>query len=78
MIEIIKRSSTELITPDFFWNLIIADPDDNKFVDCAVAANADYIITNDAHFNVLKSTSFPKINILTLQEFITLLSTLNL
>jgi putative PIN family toxin of toxin-antitoxin system len=35
-------------------NLIAADVDDNKFVDCAFAANADYIITNDNLFNVLK------------------------
>ncbi len=26
----------------FEWNLIAADPDDDKFVDCAVSANADY------------------------------------
>lgn len=73
--EIIKTDNTELITTDFSWNLITADPDDNKFVDCAIAANADYIITNDAHFNVLKNITFPKVNTLTLQEFISLLST---
>jgi putative PIN family toxin of toxin-antitoxin system len=41
-----------LITKYFFWRLITADPDDDKFVDCAVAANADFIVTNDRHFNV--------------------------
>ena len=74
---IIQNDNIELITPEFFWNLITADPDDNKFVDCAIAANADYIITNDAHFNVLKNITFPKVNILTLQAFITLLTTLD-
>lgn len=36
------------------WNLIEEDQDDNKFVDCAVAANVDYLISNDKHFNCLK------------------------
>src|SRR4030042_3114857 len=34
----------------FNWNLISVDPDDNKFFDCAIAGNADYIVTNDKHF----------------------------
>lgn len=50
-------------------NLISVDPDDNKFVDCAFAANAHYIVTNDKHFNVLKKVQFPKIALLKLQEF---------
>jgi predicted nucleic acid-binding protein len=28
------------------WNLIEADKDDNKFVDCAIAGLADYFVTN--------------------------------
>ena len=55
--------------PRFSFNLIYHDPDDNKFVDCAVAANADYIVTNDRHFDVLKLVDFPSINCITLQEF---------
>ena len=51
------------------WLLIIADPDDDKFVDLAVCAKADYLITNDKHFNVLKMLPFPKIALLKLQEF---------
>ena len=30
----------------FRWNLIQADPDDNKFVDCAISARARFIVTN--------------------------------
>ena len=37
------------------WLLIVQDPDDDKFVDCAVAGQADYIVTNDGHFNILKT-----------------------
>jgi uncharacterized protein len=58
------------IEPTFAWNLITLDPDDNKFVDCAIAANADFIITNDKHFDVLKTIDFPIVNTLTLQEFL--------
>ncbi len=44
----------------FQFNLISQDPDDNKFVDCALAANANFIVTNDKHFNVLKTWDFPR------------------
>jgi len=40
----------------FQWHLITADPDDDKFADCAIAAAAEWIVTEDAHFNVLKSS----------------------
>ena len=51
------------------WNLIVTDPDDNKFVDCALNAGADYIVTNDKHFNVLKSLYFPPIKVTSIQAF---------
>jgi putative PIN family toxin of toxin-antitoxin system len=44
--------------PYFKWQLIGNDPDDNKFADAAIAGNADYIVTNDKDFNVLKSLEF--------------------
>lgn len=53
----------------FFWNLIAADPDDNKFVDCAVAANADFIVTEDRHFNVLKQIAFPPVRVISAADF---------
>jgi uncharacterized protein len=45
-----ERSTTLLVSPTYFWGLISADPDDNKFVDCAVACGADYLVTEDGHF----------------------------
>jgi predicted nucleic acid-binding protein len=44
--------------------------DTNKFVDCAVAANAKCIITNDKHFNVLNDYDFPKVSIVKLDQLI--------
>jgi len=62
------------ITPFYHWNLITADVDDNKFVDCAVSGNADFIVTQDKHFNVLKQIDFPRIKVLDINGFKTLLS----
>ena len=50
------------------------DKDDNKFADCAIAGNADYLVTNDSHFNVLKTIGFPKITIITIDEFLAILN----
>ncbi|MFN8352923.1 MAG: putative toxin-antitoxin system toxin component, PIN family [Spirosomataceae bacterium] len=57
------------ITRYYHWNLIINDPDDDKFVDCAVAANADFIVTNDKHFDILKNVAFPKVLVINQEEF---------
>jgi putative PIN family toxin of toxin-antitoxin system len=51
----------------FRWKLL-PDEDDNKFADCAIVANVNYLVTHDRHFNVLKQTEFPRINIITIDE----------
>lgn len=56
------------------WHAITGDADDNKFFDAAVAANADYLVTNDAHFNEAKKLSFPKVSIVSADEFLALLT----
>jgi uncharacterized protein len=53
----------------FQLNIISADADDNKFVDCAFAANVNFIVTEDKHFNILKTVTFPSINVITLDAF---------
>ena len=63
----------ELITPYYNFGLITQDPDDNKFVDCAIAANARYIVTNDHHYDVLKGINFPPIDVINLDDFMRLL-----
>lgn len=50
------------------WQLVKADQDDDKFVDCAIASNAKYIVTHDKHFSVLKDTPFPKVLIINPKE----------
>lgn len=51
------------------WQLIREDPDDNKFVDCAVSANAVCIVSNDKHFRVLQKAEFPAITVMGTEEF---------
>jgi uncharacterized protein len=58
-----------------FW-IKTADPDDNKFVDCSFAGNAYFLVTDDKHYNIIKSISFPSINIIGLDEFKKILSEL--
>ena len=61
---------TLFVTPYFHFQLITADPDDDKFVDCAVAANAKFVVTDDGHFDVLKQVDFPKVEIIGLDDII--------
>ncbi len=68
--------NVQRITPYFRWRLINNDPDDDKFVDAAVVANVDYLVTNDRHFNVLKRIDFPKVNLCTAEEFLEILKKL--
>ncbi|MBO4840256.1 MAG: putative toxin-antitoxin system toxin component, PIN family [Bacteroidaceae bacterium] len=67
---ILNRENVRLVDPHFRMELITADPDDNKFVDCAFAAGADYLVSEDSHFNVLRTTPFPHLNLVTLDEFL--------
>ncbi len=58
----------------FEWNLIDKDPDDNKFVDAAIVGAADFIVTNDQHFNTLETVDFPKANIISIEDFLKLIT----
>lgn len=55
--------------PYFKWQLIETDADDNKFVDLAISSGADYLVTNDKDFNILKTLDFPKVTVVSLAEF---------
>lgn len=69
--ESIFTEKTEVF---FKWDLIYSDPDDNKYSDCYVAANADYLVTNDKHFDILKQTDFPKIKVVNIDDFIKIIA----
>ena len=67
---IMTRSNVLHIDPHFRFGLIVADPDDNKFVDCSIAANAKYIVSQDHHFDILKTIPFPKVDVITIEELL--------
>ena len=73
--QLLKSKNVEYITPHFKFGLIVADHDDDKFVDCAFAANATYIVSDDSHFDVLKDVEFPRLLVLKLKDFLGLLQT---
>ena len=61
---------TVFITPYYHFKLIVADPDDDKFVDCAVASNAKFIVTEDSHYDLLQDLVFPRVDVIKLDEII--------
>ncbi len=67
---IVNNENTVRVSPTFFFNLIQSDPDDNKFVDCAICGNAEFIVSNDSHFNVLKRIGWPKLSVIRIEEYI--------
>ena len=57
LLELLDRlhGNIRQIEPQFRFAVITQDPDDNKFCDCAITAEADFVVTSDAHFAALKS-----------------------
>jgi uncharacterized protein len=72
---LLLRNSPNVIRQEVFynWNLISADPDDNKFVDVAIASNADFIVTDDRHFNILHEIPYPKVAVVTGTTYLAML-----
>ena len=64
----IENPSVIFIEPSYRWAMVTKDANDDKYVDCAVAANADYLISNDKHFAILDTIEFPKIERLKLNQ----------
>lgn len=64
--------NVRFVNTHFQWELISADPDDNKYCDCAIAGQAHYIVTADRHFDILKSIPFPSLTTISIDEFLQL------
>jgi len=60
------------IEPSQHFNVVVDDPSDNQFIDCAVAAKADYLITGDKH--LLNLGTFKMVKIVSVDNFIAILS----
>lgn len=71
---LLNNNNVICVEPSFYMGLIEADKDDNKFVDCAIAAGAFFIVSEDKHYEVLEKIPFPKVDVVKLQEFVEILS----
>lgn len=54
----LRHGNIVRVDPQFRFGVIVSDPDDNKFVDCAIAAEVDYVITDDTDFAVLHNAGY--------------------
>ena len=69
-VEMILRANNVVrVDAQYRFRLIAIDEDDNKFVDCAIVANAEYIVSDDRHFDVLSTIPFPRVEVKKLVEF---------
>ena len=59
---------TDRIRPTVALNVVTEDPDDNKILECAQTANADYVVTGDRH--LLKLRQYDGTPIITVTEFL--------
>ncbi len=67
----------QLVHKYSYWLLIEQDPDDNKFLDCAIAASAQYLVSEDRHFQILNKFGYFGVELLKLDEFKQLLAIAN-
>lgn len=66
---ILNSPHTLFCSPSYHLHLIESNSDDNKFVDCVIAAGAACIVTEDHHFAILKQIDFPKIIVVGIDTF---------
>lgn len=52
------RGVLEQAVPHYQFQIVVNDPDDNKFTDCAITVHADYVITEDKHFAPLANAGY--------------------
>ena len=72
-LEVLLMSSYVKRIEVFYRFSVIPDLDDNKFVDCAFASNAHFIVSDDRGFAVLDILTFPKVARMRLEAFSVLL-----
>ncbi|MGA1822372.1 MAG: putative toxin-antitoxin system toxin component, PIN family [Thermoplasmatota archaeon] len=63
-------SISKIIVPQRIPDIMTEDPTDNKFIECAISSNADYLLTGDKHLleirddldiKILKAVEFLKL-----------------
>lgn len=61
------ETSALVVQPAFSLAVVKDDPDDDRVLECAVAGNADYVVSGDRH--LLKLGAYDRIPILTARQF---------
>ncbi|MBP1700377.1 MAG: hypothetical protein H6Q41_5565 [Deltaproteobacteria bacterium] len=72
MIQFILTELTgiaDFVNPSETIDIVLEDPDDNRILECAVGAEANYIITGDFHLR--KLSRYRNIEVLNVVEFLT-------
>jgi len=67
---LLNLKNVEKIEVYYNWHLIEKDLDDNKFVDCAIAGNVKFVVSNDNHFKILKKIDFPSVDVIKSDDFL--------
>lgn len=62
------RQIAEIASPNFRLDAVPDDPDDNRVLECAVAGEAEYIVSGDKH--LLRLRSHAGIWIVTVRQFL--------
>jgi putative PIN family toxin of toxin-antitoxin system len=65
-----RADSVRRANPTYSWTAIPQDPDDDKFVEAAVAKKARWIVTTDGHFDALKRQDLLAVRPIHPREFI--------
>jgi len=71
MIQFILTELTgiaDFVDPSVTINVVLEDQEDNRILECAVAAKADYVITGDSH--LLKLNNYLNIDVLNAAAFL--------
>lgn len=71
ILEVIELHS-EIVEPARFAKTVCSDPDDDKFLEAAIAANADYVVSGDTA--LLKLKNYQRVQIVRPAQFLKLLS----
>lgn len=67
---LMSSPDVEKVNIYFKWSMIVADADDNKFVDCALNGRADFLVTDDRHFDALRRVGFPPVQVMRTATFL--------
>jgi putative PIN family toxin of toxin-antitoxin system len=72
IVNLLKKyiESSVIIVPTQRINVIKDDPQDNRFLECALEAGAEYLVTGDRH--ILKLSSHKSVKIICAKDFLSL------